>query len=78
RKKHGKSLAQAEADRLLRVIRVIERATAAFESREKAMRWLRKPKRRLDGRSPMEVLGADAGMTEIINWLDRIDYGIAA
>lgn len=78
RKKHGKSLAQDEADRLLRVIRVIERATAAFESREKAMRWLRKPKRRLGGRSPMDVLGSDAGVTEIINWLDRIDYGIAA
>jgi len=78
RNRKEKTLNQAESDRLLRVLRVIEHAERVFEDRTRALRWLRKPKRRLDGKTPIEILDTDAGASTVINWLDQIEYGIAA
>ena len=78
RRRHEKPLSQEESDRLLRVLRVIEHAERVFEDRAKALRWLRKPKRRLAGKTPMAILDTDAGVSSVVNWLDQIEYGVAA
>jgi len=78
RLKQKQNLSHDESDHLFRVIRVIEKAVNAFDDRDKAMRWLRKPKKHLDNKKPMDILDTDAGATNITDWLNRIDLGIAA
>src|SRR5262249_33624319 len=52
-------LTREESDRAVRVARVIALAEDVFDDRDKALRWLRKPKRRFNGRTPMDVLLTD-------------------
>jgi uncharacterized protein (DUF2384 family) len=44
----------------------------------RAGRWLRKPKRSLDGRAPLEQLATEAGARLVEEALFRIDHGLAA
>ncbi len=78
RRDRGQPLSIDESDRAVRVVRIIEQATDAFGDKDKAMRWLRKPKRRFDGRAPMDMLLTETGGRLIEEMLIQVDEGMVA
>ncbi|HTT36872.1 MAG TPA: antitoxin Xre/MbcA/ParS toxin-binding domain-containing protein [Burkholderiales bacterium] len=64
-----------EADRLLRVARVVAEATRVFGSEDKAARWLKTAHPVLDEATPFSLLDSDAGVKAVTDELTRIDYG---
>ena len=71
-------LSRDESDRLARLVRMIVRAEEAVGSREKALRWIVKPNRALEGAHPLSVLGSDAGTLAVEQELGRIEHGVFA
>ena len=71
-------LSRDESDRLARLVRLIARAEEALGSREKALRWLAKPNRALEGASPISLLASDAGALAVERVLGRIEHGVFA
>ncbi len=77
RRKLG-SLTPEQADRLLRVRRILDMAANTFGSPDKAGIWLRRPTAVLSGERPLDLLDTDAGTRMVENLLGRIDHGVAA
>ena len=77
RRKLGRLTAE-QSDRLLRVLRVIEEAEAAFANREKAHYWLRRPTAVLAERAPLDLLDTDVGARHVERLLGLIAHGLAA
>jgi putative toxin-antitoxin system antitoxin component (TIGR02293 family) len=75
RRKGQGFLTPDEADRLLRVARVVEEATRVFGSEDKAARWLKAPHPSLGDVAPFSLLDSDAGTKLAVDELTRIDYG---
>ncbi len=71
-------LSVEETDKALRLERVASLATRVFGDADKANRWLRKPKRHLDGATPLAFLGSEAGARVVEDMLQRIDFGMVA
>jgi len=67
-----------ETDKAIRLKRVAAQAQRAFGDREKAHRWLRKPKRELKGETPLAFLLSEAGARAVEEMLHRIEHGIFA
>jgi putative toxin-antitoxin system antitoxin component (TIGR02293 family) len=67
-----------ETDKALRLARTAELANKVFGDREKAHRWLRKPKRSLDGDTPLAYLSSETGARVVEDMLLRIESGILA
>jgi len=67
-----------ETDRALRLERIAVHAERVFGDPAKAYRWMRKPKRALNGATPVNFLASEAGARIIEGWLHRIDHGMAA
>lgn len=80
--KHRRSkrqrLSPEESDRAIRVARVLGRASSVFGDEEKALRWMRRPAARFDGRSPMQMLTTEAGGRLVEEALIQIDEGMFA
>lgn len=70
-------LTVAESDRLFRVAHVIALARAVFGDSEKAARWLRKPKERFDGQSPMSLVRSSQGIRMVEEMLVQVAEGYA-
>ena len=77
RRKLG-SLTPEQADRLLRVRRILEMAANTFGSQETAGIWLRRSNAVLSGERPIDLLDTDTGTRMVENLLGRIDHGVAA
>jgi putative toxin-antitoxin system antitoxin component (TIGR02293 family) len=43
---------------------------------EKAWRWLRKPKIRFDGKSPIEMLATESGARLVDEMIYQLEYGM--
>ena len=71
-------LSQEESDRAVRVARISVMAEHAFGDAGRAWRWLRKPKHRFEGRSPIELLRTEAGARLVEEMIVQIDDGMAA
>jgi putative toxin-antitoxin system antitoxin component (TIGR02293 family) len=71
-------LSKEESDRAVRVARITAMAEQAFGEADRAWRWLRKPKRHFEGRSPIEMLGTEAGARLVEEKVVQIDDGLAA
>lgn len=71
-------LSKEESDRVVRVARISMMAEEVFGESERAWRWLRKPKRRFNGRSAMDMLGTEAGARLVEEMIVQISDGIAA
>ncbi len=71
-------LSADESDKALRAARVLALAERVFASREKAFSWMRKPKQRFDGETPMQMLGTEAGARLVEQMLVQIDEGMVA
>lgn len=78
RKSKHEPLTHEESDKAVRIARITALAEEVFGQDEKAGRWLRKPKERFDGRSPIEVLRTEAGARLVEEMLLQLDYGIFA
>jgi putative toxin-antitoxin system antitoxin component (TIGR02293 family) len=65
-------------DKARRLERVVAQAQRSFGDAAKAQRWLRKPKRELNGRSPLACLANEAGARLVEDLLARIEHGMFA
>ena len=71
-------LSREESDKAVRVARITSLAEQAFGESERAWRWMRKPKRRFQGRTPIEILATEAGAPLVEEMICQVDDGIAA
>ena len=78
RRARKEKLSVEESDRAARVARLTTLAERVFADTEAGMRWLRAPKRRFTGRTPMEMLVTEAGSRMVEEMLYQIDDGMAA
>jgi putative toxin-antitoxin system antitoxin component (TIGR02293 family) len=67
-----------ETDKALRLKRIARLAERVFGDFAKAHRWLRKPKRSLAGRTPLDYLASENGARIVEDMLGRIEHGIYA
>lgn len=75
RRKAGRFLRPDEADRVLRVARVVEEGARVFGGYGRAAEWLRARHPLLGGEAPFTLLGSDAGAKSVSDELIRIDHG---
>lgn len=78
RRARGDALSRDESDRAVRLARLIALAEEVFGDDAKAARWLRKPKRRFEGRAPLALFRTEAGARLVEEMLHQIDHGMAA
>jgi putative toxin-antitoxin system antitoxin component (TIGR02293 family) len=71
-------LPATEADRVVRLERILDMADRVFADHEKAQRWLRKESRALDGARPIDLLRTETGAHLVEQELHRIDHGMFA
>jgi len=76
RRSRREKLTVEESDRVLRSIRVLSLAEIVYGNRERALRWLRSPHARLEGRTPLSLLKSDTGSRIVEEFLVQIDEGI--
>jgi putative toxin-antitoxin system antitoxin component (TIGR02293 family) len=80
--KHRRSKRQAlsleESERAVRVSRILAAAQATLGDDKVALDWLRKPKRRFDGRTPMQMLSTETGGRLVEQMLLQMDEGMFA
>jgi len=75
RRSRSERLTVEESDRVIRALRVFSAAEGVYESRERALQWLRRPNSRLDGRIPISLLKTDTGARIVEELLGQIDEG---
>ncbi len=76
RKARRERLTQDESDRAMRVARILTLAGNVFGEKDRALRWLRKPNRRFEHRSPLGLLATETGARLVEEALYQIDDGI--
>lgn len=78
--KHRQAKHQAlsidETDRTVRVARVLALAKRVFGNHDKGLAWLRRSNKRLNNRTPLEVLRSEVGGELVRQLLYQIDEGI--
>jgi len=67
-----------ESDRLLRLVRLVATADETFGDQGKALAWLQRENRALDGQTPLSLADTDLGARSVETLLGRIDHGLAA
>lgn len=78
RKSRHQPLSKEESERAVRAARVLARAQVVMGDRESALDWLRAPKRRFEGRTPIEMLSTETGGRLVDQMLIQIDEGMIA
>jgi putative toxin-antitoxin system antitoxin component (TIGR02293 family) len=70
RRARQENLSPAESDKLARLMRIYDHTLRVFGTQEKALNFLRLPKRRLEGRSPLQMLQTEVGgaMVDAMLW----------
>ncbi len=76
RKSRGEQLSQEEADRVVRVARILAQAEQIFGDREKALSWLRTPDDRMNDRTALSMLDTEIGGRIVEKMLWQIDEGV--
>jgi putative toxin-antitoxin system antitoxin component (TIGR02293 family) len=71
-------LSREESDKAVRIARITSMAEQVFGDSDRAWRWLRKPKKHFDGKTPMEKLGTEAGARLVEEMVQQIDHGMLA
>ncbi len=75
RRKKGR-LDPQESERLLRLVRLVAKASQVLGTRAKALHWLGAPNRALGGAKPVSLLDTDIGTQAAEEVLARIEYGV--
>lgn len=78
RKSRAQPLSHEESDRAVRIARITALAESVFDDRVKSLRWLRKPKRRFNDRSPLDMFATETGGRLVEELLYQIEGGMAA
>lgn len=78
RRAKGERLRPDESERLARIGKAIVLAEQVFGDKASALEWLHAPKRRLDGKTPFELLGTAEGGQLVEEELVSIDEGYVA
>jgi putative toxin-antitoxin system antitoxin component (TIGR02293 family) len=77
RRQSGEPLDPAHSDRVLRFARLFRLAAELHDGDEDAARaWLTKPAPALDGESPLDHAGTEAGAREVEDLIGRLEYGV--
>ena len=80
--KHRKSkrqpLSKEESERVVRTIRILATANAVLGDDHSALAWLRSPKKRFEGRAPIQMLATEPGGRLVEEMLIQIDEGMFA
>ena len=71
-------LSKDESDKAVRVARITAMAEQVFGEPGRAWRWLRKPKWRFGGKTPVEMLATEAGARLVEEMIGQIEHGIFA
>lgn len=71
-------LSREESDKAVRVARITAMTEQVFGEPDRAWRWLRKPKSRFAGKTPMEMLATEAGARLVEEIVQQVDHGMAA
>ena len=67
-----------ESERVLRIARLLKRATDVLEGEEEAARWFRHPLRTLGGKAPLDMCATEPGAREVETVLGRLEHGVFA
>ena len=78
RQSRKERLSREESGRAIRAARILARTQTVFGSDEKALKWMRHPKQRFSGRTPIEMLATEAGGRLVEDMLIQIDEGMVA
>ncbi|MBP2200447.1 type II toxin-antitoxin system Xre/ParS family antitoxin [Pantoea cypripedii] len=66
-----------QSERLVRIIRVIDRAVELFEGdKEEAQKWLNEPNRALSWKVPAELMASETGAYEVMKLITRLEHGV--
>lgn len=78
RRKSEGVLSSEESAKLVRMARVVERASEVFDELDAALDWLKAPNAALSGAIPMSLLDTEIGAKAVMDTLGRIEHGIFA
>jgi len=78
RRKREGVLNSEESSKLLRLARVISRASELFDDSAAAVDWLKSPNAALRGNAPLSLLDTDIGAESVLDTLGRIEHGVFA
>jgi putative toxin-antitoxin system antitoxin component (TIGR02293 family) len=78
RKSSHQKLSREESDRAIRTARILARAQATFGDSEAALEWVRAPKARFEGKSPIQMMSTETGGRLVEQMLVQIDEGMFA
>ena len=66
-----------QSERLVRIIRVLDRAVELFEGdKVQAQKWLNEPARALGWKTPADVMNSEAGAWEVMKLITRLEHGV--
>jgi putative toxin-antitoxin system antitoxin component (TIGR02293 family) len=78
RKARREALSTAESERALRAARLLARARQVMGDQNMALAWVREPKRRFGGRSPLQLMATEPGGRMVEEFLIQIEEGMFA
>ena len=78
RRKREGALNSEESSKLLRLARVVSRASEVFEDPAAAVDWLKSPNAALRGNAPLSLLDTDIGAEAVLDTVGRIEHGVFA
>lgn len=78
RRKGEGVLNSEESAKLVRMARVVERASEVFDELDAALDWLKSPNAALSGAIPMSLLDTEIGAKAVMDTLGRIEHGVFA
>lgn len=76
RRKQQQRLSADESDRLYRLSRTMAHAVEVFGDRGRAVAWMRRANRGLNGAVPLALLNTDIGTRQVDDVLGRIEHGV--
>ena len=69
-------LTPAESDHVVRLVRVMDRATGVLGDGAAARRWLASPARAFDAQTPLQMAASETGAALVFDLLGRIEHGV--
>jgi len=78
RKASHQKLSKEESDRAIRTARILARAQATLGDAASALTWVREPKSRFEGKTPIQMMSTETGGRLVEEMLVQIDEGMFA
>lgn len=77
RRARKENLSREESDRAVRLARLAALTEKIFGDSKEGMLWLRSPKKRFHGRTPVDMMATEAGSRLVEEALYQVDEGMA-